>query len=141
MSGYVAWFVLGFGLLVAELVTGTFYLLVLAVAAGAAGLAAVAGAPLALQIVVGAAIGLAGSLWLRRMRAGRRDRVAESLQNLDIGQALRIDHWQPNRTARASYRGAQWDVELATGEDPQPGEFVIREIHANRLVVAARRAG
>ena len=41
MAGYVWWFVIGFGLLVAELLTGTFYLLVIAVAMGAAGLARV----------------------------------------------------------------------------------------------------
>ena len=37
MDNYVWWFVIGFGLVVAELLTGTFYLLVLAVAFGAAG--------------------------------------------------------------------------------------------------------
>ncbi|MGZ8710504.1 MAG: NfeD family protein, partial [Thermoanaerobaculia bacterium] len=36
MSGYVWWFVIGFSLLVAELLTGTFYLLIIAVAMGAA---------------------------------------------------------------------------------------------------------
>ena len=40
MSAYVTWFVIGFALLVAELLTGTFYLLVLAIAAGVAGVAA-----------------------------------------------------------------------------------------------------
>jgi membrane protein implicated in regulation of membrane protease activity len=139
MSAYVAWFVIGFVLLIAELMTGTFYLLVLAIGAGVAGLVALAGASLPLQLVVAAAIGLAGSLWLRRSRAGRISPAAEALQNLDLGQPVRIDHWSAGRTARASYRGAQWDVELAAGEEPLPGEFVIREIHGNRLVVSARR--
>ena len=40
MDNYVWWFVIGFGLVVAELLTGTFYLLVLAVAFGAAGVVA-----------------------------------------------------------------------------------------------------
>jgi hypothetical protein len=31
-----------------------------------------------------------------------------------------------------------WDVELAPGEQPVAGDFVIREIHANRLIVAAK---
>jgi membrane protein implicated in regulation of membrane protease activity len=72
MAGYVWWFVVGFGLLVAELLTGTFYLLVIAVAMGVAGLATLAGAPFALQLVIAAAIGLGGSLWLRSTRFGRR---------------------------------------------------------------------
>ena len=139
MSAYVTWFVIGFALLVAELLTGTFYLLVFALAAGVAGLAALAGASFALQLVVAAVIGLGGSLWLRRARAGRAGAAADAIQNLDVGQSLRIDHWTAARTARASYRGAQWDVELAAGDEPLPGDYVIREIHGSRLVVSARR--
>lgn len=50
-----------------------------------------------------------------------------------------MEHWSASRTARASYRGALWDVELAAGEQPAPGEFVIRDIQSNRLIVAPRR--
>lgn len=142
MNGYVWWFVLAFGLLIAELVTGTFYLLVIALALASAGVAHLLGAALAVQLVVAAAIGFGGSLWLRRSRfgwLGRKD-AADSVQNMDVGQVVRVDQWSPARTARTSYRGALWDVELAAGEEAVPGEFVIREIHANRLVVAARRA-
>jgi membrane protein implicated in regulation of membrane protease activity len=140
MSAYVAWFVLGFVLLIAELLSGTFYLLVLAVAAGVAALTALAGGSMALQLVVAAAIGLAGSLWLRRSRAVRAGgAAADAMQNLDVGQPVRIDHWTTARTARASYRGAEWDVELVAGEEARPGDFVIREIHGSRLVVATRR--
>ena len=140
MSGYVWWFVIGFGLLVAELLTGTFYLLVIAVAMGAAGLAALAGAPFALQLVIAAAIGLGGSLWLRNTKFGRRlhERGDDRVQNMDIGQSVRVEQWTPTRTARAPYRGSVWDVELAPGEPPVAGDFVIREIHANRLIVAAK---
>ncbi len=140
MSAYVAWFVLGFVLLIAELLTGTFFLLVLAVAAGVAALTALAGGSMALQLVVAAGIGLAGSLWLRRARASRAgNATVDVMQNLDVGQPVRIDHWTAGRTARASYRGAEWDVELVAGEEPRPGDYVIREIHGSRLVVAARR--
>jgi membrane protein implicated in regulation of membrane protease activity len=142
MSGYVWWFVLAFGLVIAELVTGTFYLLVLSIALASAGVAHLLGAAFAVQLVVAAAIGFGGSLWLRRSRIGRlgRKEAADSVQNMDVGQVVRVDQWSPARTARTSYRGALWDVELAAGEDAAPGEFVIREIHANRLIVAARRA-
>lgn len=138
MSGYVWWFVIGFGLLVAELVTGTFYLLVLALAAGTAGVATLLGAPLSLQLLVAAVIGLSGSLWLRKTR-GLRAAGGAALQNMDVGQVVRVEHWAPNRTARASYRGALWDIELAAGEEPSAGEFVIRDIQSNRLIVAPRR--
>jgi membrane protein implicated in regulation of membrane protease activity len=140
MDSYIVWFVVAFGLLVAELLTGTFYLLVIAVGLAAAGMAALAGAPAALQFVVAAAIGLAGSLWLRSTRFGRRlhERGDDRVQNMDIGQSLYVDNWTVARTARANYRGAVWDVELAPGEQPASGEFVIRDIQANRLIVAPK---
>ena len=140
MAGYVWWFVIGFGLLVAELLTGTFYLLIIAVATGVAGLAALLGAPFALQLVVAAVIGLGGSLWMRTTPWGKRlhQRGDDRVQNMDIGQSLRVDQWSPTRTSRAQYRGSTWDVELAPGEQPVAGDFVIREIHANRLIVAAK---
>ncbi len=141
MDNYVGWFVIGFGLVVAELLTGTFYLLVIAVAFGAAGVAALLGAPMVLQLATAAAVSLGGTLWLRASRFGRRlhDRAtSDHVQNMDVGQTLRVEQWAQNRTSRASYRGATWDVELVPGEEPTPGEFVIREIHANRLIVAAK---
>jgi membrane protein implicated in regulation of membrane protease activity len=140
MDSFIGWFVVAFGLLVAELLTGTFYLLVISIALAAAGIAALAGAPIALQFVVAAAIGIGGSVWLRATRFGRRlhERGDDRVQNMDLGQSLRVENWTTARTARASYRGAVWDVELAPGEQPTSGEFVIREIHANRLIVAAK---
>jgi membrane protein implicated in regulation of membrane protease activity len=140
MSGYVWWFVLAFGLLIAELVTGTFYLLVIALALASAGVAHLLGAALAVQLIVASAIGFGGSLWLRRSRFGRlgRKEAADSVQHMDIGQIVRVDQWSASRTARASYRGALWDVELAAGEEAVPGEFVIRDIQANRLIVTRR---
>ncbi|MBC8119569.1 MAG: NfeD family protein [Burkholderiaceae bacterium] len=142
MDNYVGWFVVGFGLVIAELLTGTFYLLVIAVAFGAAGIAALLGAPMVAQLATAAAFSLGGTLWLRSSRFGRRlhDRAtSDHVQNMDVGQTLRVEQWNPNRTARASYRGATWDVELVPGEEPVGGEFVIREIHANRLIVAPKR--
>jgi regulator of protease activity HflC (stomatin/prohibitin superfamily) len=56
MTAATLWFVLGLVLLVAELATGTFYLLMLAVAFAAGGLVALLGGAAALQLVVAAAI-------------------------------------------------------------------------------------
>lgn len=140
MGSYVWWFVLAFGLAIAELMTGTFYLLVIAIAAGVAGLTALAGGNFALQLLVAAVIGFGGSLALRRSRLARQSRRGDALQNMDVGQTVRIDQWAENRTARATYRGALWDVELAPGEAAVAGEFVIREIQGNRLVVTRKAA-
>jgi membrane protein implicated in regulation of membrane protease activity len=141
VGDWVWWFVLAFLLLVAELLTGTFYLLMIAIALAGAGLASLLGASLSVQLLVAAALGFGGAILLRRLRFGRLENAqAEPLQNMDVGQTVRVDGWTGGRTARANYRGAQWDVELAPGEEPQPGEFVIQSIQANRLVVARRRS-
>ena len=96
MQAYVWWFVLGFGLVVAELMTGTFYLLVIALALACAGVAAFFGAPLAVQLVVAAAIGLGGSMWLRESRFGKlHGRGVDPVQNMDIGQVVHIERWSP----------------------------------------------
>ena len=139
MSSWIWWMVLAFGLLILELVTGTFYLLVIAVALAAGGLADLAGAPFVLQLAVAAAIGFGGALWLRRSRFGRQKGEGDALQQLDVGQTVRVDAWSSGNTARAQYRGAEWDVLLAPGETAAPGEFEIRAVQGSRLVVAARR--
>jgi membrane protein implicated in regulation of membrane protease activity len=138
MDAWIWWMVLAVGLLILELLSGTFYLLVIAVAVAAGGLANLAGASFELQLTVAAAIGLGGSLWLRRSRFGRLTDDADALQNLDVGQVVRIDGWNAGNTARAQYRGAEWDVLLAPGETAAPGEFVIRAVQGSRLVVARK---
>jgi membrane protein implicated in regulation of membrane protease activity len=139
MGDWVWWFVLAFVLLMAELLSGTFYLLMIAIALAGAGLVSLAGASLTVQLLVAAILGFSGALLLRRLRFGRRqNETSEPLQNMDVGQTVRVDGWTGSR-ARASYRGAQWDIELAPGEEAQPGDFVIQSIQANRLIVARRR--
>ncbi|MEG0820346.1 MAG: NfeD family protein [Burkholderiaceae bacterium] len=137
MQAYVWWFVLAFVLAGAELLTGTFYLLVIALAAAAGGVVAAASGALAWQLVVAAVIGVGGSLWLRQRR-GRAGDVSDQVQHPDIGQSVRIDGWSSSGTARTQYRGAVWDVELAAGETAAPGDYVIRAISSNRLIVARR---
>jgi len=88
MVDYVVWFVIGFGLVIAELLTGTFYLLVIAVAFGAAGVAALLGASVVLQLATAAAFSLGGTLWLRQSKFGRRLRdraTSDRVQNMDVG--------------------------------------------------------
>lgn len=140
MGDWVWWFTLAGAALVAELLTGTFYLLVIAAALAAAGAASLLGAALVWQLLIMAVIGFAGALALRKTRFGRRQGdAADPLQNMDIGHTVNVAQWSPARTARARYRGAMWDVELAAGEEPQAGEFVIRAIQGNRLIVTRRR--
>lgn len=141
MPSWGWWFIAAFAVLAAELVTGTFYMLVLAVALGAGGLAALAGLGLTVQIVVTAAVAFGGALVLRRTRFGRIDNAEKTNLRLDTGQGVRIDAWNDDGTARATYRGAQWDAELDPPDTARDQPLYIREIRGNRLILTARRPG
>lgn len=135
------WWSLAIALAIFELLSGTFYLLVFAAGCVAAGLAAAAGGPVWLQFLAAATVSLAGAAWIRRARAGA-PRPAPAGRNADvvadIGERVRVESWNSNGRARIQYRGTQWDVELAAGEQAVPGDYTIREVSGNRLILANR---
>ncbi|MFM0337356.1 NfeD family protein [Paraburkholderia fungorum] len=139
--GGLFWWI-GAGVLIAlELISGTFYLLMIALGFVAAALAHMAGAAADLQFAVAAVVALAAVVILRRSRFGRRQRKEASRNpdvNLDIGQTLAVPAWHERR-ARANYRGAAWDVELAAGEPEDAGVYEIAEMRGSCLVVIAGR--
>ncbi len=75
-----------------------------------------------MQLIVAAVVGVAATVALRRSRFGRRrktDAARDPNVNLDIGQTrarARVAWQRCAGHARAMYRGALWDVELAPGE-------------------------
>ncbi|EIJ47384.1 transmembrane protein [Herbaspirillum sp. GW103] len=144
MTDWAIWLVLAGGLLGAELFTGTFYLLMIALGMAAGAIAAWCGLVLEWQLLMAAVVGVAAVLGLRRSPYGRlRRSSANDDPNLllDIGQSVEVAAWQSHGNqfmARVPYRGAQWDVELLPGHHASPGSFVIREIRGSRLLVAPR---
>ena len=137
MSAQTVWFSLAVLLVIGELMTGTFYLLMVAVGLIAGGLAALIGLAFPAQAVVAAIVAVFGIVGLRRTRYGRTTRENRNV-NLDIGEMLRVDAWSPGRRARVQYRGAAWDVELAPHAPATAGEFRIVEVRGNVLVVAPK---
>ena len=61
MDAYLVWLLLGLALVIVELLTGTFYLLVLGVAAFGAGAVAWFGGGFAAQAIAAAAVALVGA--------------------------------------------------------------------------------
>ena len=135
------WWILAVGLGVLELVTGTFYLLVLAAGCAAGGLAAWFGAGLTVQVLATAAVAIAGWAWLWRRSPWRQpsdDLALDASMLLDVGERVEVDAWGADRRAQVRYRGAAWTVELDAQEPASaavPGAFVIRRVVGNRLVV------
>jgi membrane protein implicated in regulation of membrane protease activity len=142
MEGHWIWWIAGLAMLIAELFTGTFYLLVIAIALAAGGLVAYFDMSFATQFVTAAAVGFAGALILRKSRFGRPQRRSESARdfnvNIDIGNRIMIDAWDDHGRARVAYRGAQWDVQLAEGASKLPGEHVIKEVRGSTLIVGGK---
>jgi membrane protein implicated in regulation of membrane protease activity len=141
VPGGLFWWIGAGVLVVLELVSGTFYLLMIALGCVAAAIAHLAGAAADVQFAVAAIVALAAVLLLRRSRFGRRTRKEASKNpdvNLDIGQTLSVPAWHERR-ARANYRGAQWDVELAPGEPENAQIYEIAELRGSCLVVVARQ--
>jgi len=144
MADWVMWLIWAGGLVVVELFTGTFYLLMLALGLAAGALAALAGAAMWLQLLVAALVGVIATLTLRRSRFGKSGKVDAAHDpnvNLDIGQQVSISKWSEHPgggqpTARVTYRGAMWDVELAPGSAVRAGAFTIREMRGSRLIVS-----
>jgi membrane protein implicated in regulation of membrane protease activity len=133
------WWLAAGALVAAELVTGTFYLLMLALGAAAGALAAHAGAGGTLQVAGAALAGaIATAAWhLKRARAPRSAPAASNRDvNLDVGQTLHVDAWLADGTARVQYRGAAWSVRFAGPGTPQPGDQVIVAVEGSCLRVA-----
>ena len=122
MEPYLAWIIAGFVLVIIELLTGTFYLLVIGVGAFAGALAAWAGAGYFVQAVAACAVALAGTAWVRGWHAKRQKEGAGD-NRLDLGQPVVLEAWldAPSGRARVQYRGASWDARLAGADRPEPG--------------------
>lgn len=135
---------IGVGVLaVAELMTGTFYLLMIALGFAAGAIVDLAGGALHLQIAAAAIVSLVLLIALRRSGFGRRQKRDVSTNpdvNLDIGATVIVAQWQ-NRRARVPYRGADWDVALADGEPEDQRVYEVRAVRGNCLIVAAKSAG
>ena len=132
MTSYFFWFAAAVVLVIAEMATGTFYLLMLA---------ALFGAEVPMQTVTAALVAIVAIAALRRTRYGRlrrKDAATDPDVILDIGQELEVPAWDASRRARVPYRGADWTVELAPGNEPAPGRYRIVEVRGATLIVSPR---
>jgi membrane protein implicated in regulation of membrane protease activity len=133
------WWLMGGALVAAELATGTFYLLMLALGCAAGAVAAHLHLTVTPQIVIAAVVG-AGATWAWHVKRQRHPSAAPAASNrdvnIDIGQRLQVSAWLPDGTARMPYRGATWTVRWAGKGEPVPGEQFIQSLHGNELHVA-----
>jgi membrane protein implicated in regulation of membrane protease activity len=113
MATYLLWAIAGFVLIIVELMTGTFYLLVLGIAALIGAAAAYFGADVWVQVALAAATSLIGIYFVRKWLSSR-PKVEKSARSLDVGQTVVLESWtnQPAGMARVKYRGSMWDARV-----------------------------
>jgi membrane protein implicated in regulation of membrane protease activity len=142
MENHLVWLVAAFSLVIVELVTGTFYLLVLGVAGFAGAAVAAAGLDLGWQALTAAIVAIAGVVWVHHWRA--HVAAAASPFSVDAGQPAVFDSWisRASGHARMKYRDALWDavVQEALADEPRQGEvFYVVTVDGNTLKVSKTR--
>ena len=138
MDESTIWWLAAGAVVVTELLTGTFYLLMVAVGLVAAALAAHLGLPMTVQIVTAAIVGggavVAWYLFKKR-RPGDPSARADRSVNLDVGETIMIESWGPDGTTAVKYRGATWTAIHRPGVTPSTGMHRVAELVGNRLLV------
>ena len=144
MQPYVIWFIAAFALVGAELMAGTFYLLVIGLGLAAGGVAALFGVEFGVQVAVAALLSVAGIVVLRKTRAGAMLRQGEPQVSMDVGQTVHVIERRADGSLRVDYRGSQWDAEadepLPEGPVKTIGTLYIRAVRGTKLIVSAQRA-
>ena len=124
---------------VAELLTGTLYLLMVAIGLAAGAIAAHLGAGQALQLLVAAVVsgGTVLACYLRQKQRGAlHNTQSDRGVHLDIGEQIAVAAWQPDGTAQVRYRGAQWTAVLQHGAPTADnGHYRVVRLDGNRLMV------
>ncbi|HEX4856075.1 MAG TPA: NfeD family protein [Limnobacter sp.] len=133
MSNWSLWLVLSGILLIAEITTGTFYLLMVSLGAAIGALMAYLGLGLEVQIGSAAVFSVAGSLLLKN-KSVKRSHTDRQHDLLDIGNKLDIPQWSANGRTQVQYRGSSWAAE-SMDQVPAPGLHQIVDVQGNTLKV------
>jgi len=135
----LAWLIAGFILIIAELVTGTFYLLVLGLAALVGAGVGYASGAFVWQAVGAAVVAVAGVIWVNQFK---KKMAPKRMRGLDVGQPAAFDSWVNKGAghARVKYRDALWDAQVAGDASGEPGEILyITSVDGSTLKVSKTR--
>ena len=143
LSSPTLWWIAAGVLVAAELATGTFYLLMVALGCAAGAVSAYLGLAASAQLVVAALVG-SGSTYAWHLKRSREPSGAPAESNhdvnLDIGQTVQVPAWNADGSARVQYRGAPWSVRLLQPGTPAPGPHVIVAVRGSELQLAPTAA-
>ena len=141
MQPAIVWLLAGLLLVVVELMTGTFYLLILGVAAGIGSAIAYVGQPFWMQALIAAIAAVVGGVLVNRYH--RRVKASSPATSADdFGQTVTIESWvsEPQRVARVRYRGTIWDADVLGSEIVAPGALLyVVGTQGSRLKVSSAK--
>ena len=133
------WWVAAGIVVAAELATGTFYLLMIALGLAAGAVAGHVGFGLSMQVLLAALVG-GGATAAWHWHRARQPQSAPARENrdvnLDIGERVSVDAWAADGTARVHYRGSAWTARLAPGAAAMPGQHLVSAVEGNWLVLS-----
>lgn len=137
MEAYWVWWLAAVALVIAEMSSGTFYLIAVASGLAVAGVVAYLGVAWSGQVAVAALLCSASVAWIYRWKQRNASPHEQANLAYDIGQSVHVVQWADERHARVNYRGAEWDAELAdtAAADAARDIWRIKEIVGSQLII------
>lgn len=126
-----------------EILTGTFYLLMIALGAMVGFLFAIPGLSLNWQLGAAALAAIAATAgWhFYRYKNPKSAVYSENKDALiDIGETVNVIHWDPQQATQVRYRGANWSARWAGQGEPCTGACIIKGMKGNQLLLEAPTA-
>lgn len=137
MDAHWLWWLATVALVIAEMFSGTFYLLAVAFGLLVAGFTAYAGASWNMQALTAAVLCAASvaSIYGWRGRSAGPDEQPNLAS--DIGQEVHVVNWEDDHNLRVSYRGAEWQARLADHavRDDARRLWRIKDISGSSLII------
>ncbi len=130
------WLGISLLILIIELLSNTFYLLLISLSMLVGSVVAMFSPNLFLQIFF-CQLTIFFCLFACRKKFSKREKTVDQIFPVEIGQFLTINNWSQEGLSSVCYRGTTWQVELYQFQKHQKkdGLFTIVGINGNRLIV------
>lgn len=138
MTAWLFWLLISASLIVAEIFTLSFYLLLAGIGALVASGLAATGFNDITQVVVAALVTLVGWFLLQKYKPQNQhpDHRTNPDLNMDIGQTVRLASISSDGKISVILRGARWDAQIDDGSIPdQTKDYIISKIDGSILIL------
>lgn len=131
----IIWFIIAVIVLIIELFAGTIYLLVLSAALFGAGLAAWLFNSIIISFITAAVLATIGIWWAKKWIKHHKKNTSNTLDDLDIGQTVKILKHLHNHQYEVMYRGTHWQAEAVNTTDTLATFATITKKQGNTLII------